>query len=237
MTTKDPKRFTYVLSREEIIESFIDQISDLRRACFAYDDGNLREAKNIALKVHIICHDNIASKRSKSILSLLNLKREIFLPDTSTIKSSDPRVASSGPPLLVIGSTDTGWEVKPPLGAYDDVAKSIAFSEWWDGIVYCNSSGLRMSRKFLILSMRNQHGGAHVDSTISDEAYFRFMKFGDHISISKNGDVGISLPTDHPLLDASNLHLKTVRQIGHELLSCIDSSEIIQGIISKKVDF
>jgi hypothetical protein len=42
----------------------------------------------------------------------------------------------------------------------------IPFTDWWETEIVCLASGVKMTRKSLVLAVANQDGGARVDATL-----------------------------------------------------------------------
>ena len=104
----------------------------------------------------------------------------------------------------------------------------IKLSKWWEGSVYRNAAGNDLSRKNLVFCLRSQDGGSHVDADHKNEEYFRFLKYGDHVSSSADGSISV-----YTSGNTSVLALQTVRQIAWELSQAIaendDASRLLTG--------
>jgi hypothetical protein len=202
----DPK------SLPELRAALQRQVSNMRRSALAFDEGHQEEAERLASSVHILCHDN--ERNIQSVLSRLQLRDTLWVPETSSLKPPPTAWSVSfGPPILAIWKSDQGVSYRAPLG--HDLAKmrSVIFKRWWEQTVYDSEKpGLRLSRKNLVLSLRDQDGGGHVDGALTDEAYSRYSKLGDHAAWNSEGTF-----FGRAALGTQNLHWLTMRQIAWEL--------------------
>ena len=199
----------------ELEEALKRQVANMRRSLAAFDEGALEEAERIASAIYIICHDSPTKKRlqQKSLLTQVGLKNSMGFTDTAHGKNADPGIATLGPPLLAIFNDINGIRYVAP-GAFPS-HRQIAYSRWAEGEVYQNISGKSLTRKNLIFYLRSQDGGAHVDDHRRDEAYYRFVKFGDHVSW--NAEKTFSINATSPQIDTTTVHWLTTRQIGAEI--------------------
>ena len=133
--------------------------------------------------------------------------------DTAWKDDPDPGIATVGPPLLSIFVDDNGIRYVPP-GVFPRHPQTT-YSKWAEGEVYQNISGKSLTRKNLIFYLRSQDGGAHVDDHRRDEAYYRFVKFGDHVSW--NPAKTFSVNATSPAIDTTTVHWLTTRQSGAEI--------------------
>lgn len=76
-----------------------------------------------------------------------------------------------------------------------------------------------LTRRRLVHTLRNQDGGSHLDSTITDPAYVRVAK-GNEFSWN------FSTPSGGGVLKGS--HLATMRQIAWEIQSTLTNNPLIQ---------
>lgn len=219
---------------EDLIEHFGDQIDALRASCEGYDRGDRWEAKRIATALHILCHDPPLDRKSKSksLLSRMGIKHQLSFissirPDAKTyvptvllaIVKFDNEEGPYFAPML-----ESGWE------------HHLQFLKWYNETVFYGK-GVEISRKNLILTMRNQDGGAHVDGQISLEDYVRFRYENDtRILRSKKMipgtgkyeiilDIDSGFPPEVDFEDYQTVpfaHLATIRHIGFEFLKSLD---------------
>ncbi len=203
----------YQKARAEVEQALFRQIANMRRSMTAFDGGALEEAERLAASIYVIFHDG---GRQKSLLSQLGLKTGLKVLDSSIPEDPDPHVVNGGPPLLGLYISEDGLARYRASGIHDWNRETwIPFSKWWSGEVYSNAAGLTLSRMNLIFYLRSQDGGAHVDETLRDEAYYRFVKFGDHVSTNRSGT--LTLNAAGGSVDTSNVHWESVRQIASEV--------------------
>jgi hypothetical protein len=122
-------------------------------------------------------------------------------------------ISARFPPLvraqLVSGA---GWKWAAPLG--DAKCKAdLSFSQWWEETIFTDAGGRDLSRKNMILTLRSQDGGAHVDDSIRDEAYY-WLANDANPGIRSVGPPGSPNATGRPI---EHGHRATVRQIGWEM--------------------
>lgn len=162
----------YIKSREEIVEHLNVSKSALEVSCKSFDEGNRWEAVRLATTVYSLVHDG--GKNSVSILTQLGLRASLRLPSRANII---PGNLVADTPLVVFQISSRGPECLPllnkPMGAE---AKLLQFQRWWDQTILREGDRFSVSRRNLVFSLRNQDGGAHVDSSLKDEAYVRFSK-------------------------------------------------------------
>jgi hypothetical protein len=205
--------FKHAKTREELLENFRRQVANFRRSCAAFDSGALEEAERLASSIYVLCHDGVNSN-SKSLLGMLGFKTKLLFPDSASSRGPRaPDVVQAGPPLLAIKMDANPLFYGAPLGDGEKRMARIGFSKWWEAEVYRNVQDQKLSRKNLIFFLRSQDGGGHVDDNIRDESYYRFVKFGDHVSWNDNR----TLRVDFAGGDTSEAAFYSVRQIAWEV--------------------
>ncbi len=208
-------------SRAELEEALVRQISNLRRSNEAYDSGHLGEAERIASICYILLHDGHG--KTRSLLGQLGLKSEMKFADTSLRRMVQGELDWLCMDLCKIKIPHDSKATYDPLRdtAHATGVHWVSFDEWWDrSKVYETLRGLDLSRKNLVLTMRNQDGGGHVDGQIGSEVYaWLASKGSDRIVSVKPGAVEFVIPPA-PLPSEGfieNAHWATMRQIGWEL--------------------
>ena len=88
------------------------------------------------------------------------------------------------------------------------------FETWWEGVVFIDGKGQKMTRKELILAVANQDGGAHVNTTLD-------AKYAD---LSRNNSFGWSALDGGKTEPLKGAELAAVRQIAHEVIKTLDSN-------------
>lgn len=228
-------------SQAEVAQEFQDQMAALQASCESFDMGVTWEAKRIASAVAILFHDPIQRgkkpPKGSSLATQLGIKSQMKLISTGVPDS--PGNLLSWHPLV---SLRMGNRTRPD-GSVEHVAKYVAknsrggdgppmqasvvsYTTWWDEVVLIDrvqGGGGRMSRKGLIMSMRNQDGGAHYDPELSDETYARFASGvapgWQHVVVDAAGN-----ETASPMLGA---HLATCRQIGWEVVESVRQAGVL----------
>lgn len=190
------------------LQKYLDeQLQLLEILTDAYDRGKVVAAKQIATVVRVLLHD---TPNSTSLLSQLKLKSGTFF-DSCTSRGEKEEGKRLGSFAGIVGmgvGPDSGY-----IPYLDDVPDRcfglIPFDDYWNRVVLVDGNGETFSRKYLILRVANQDGGAHIDPAI-DEKYATLAR--------KNSMGWKSEGPDGALREVSGVELATVRQIGHELL-------------------
>jgi hypothetical protein len=109
---------------------------------------------------------------------------------------------------------------KPPNAPETHLTKLVDFDVWWDKeIIFRDDAGLFPNRRRLVDSMRNQDGGGHVDTEITDSGY---------ISISRESLW--KLMYEGKLTPLNMLgHLALMRQIAWEVQMTINGKLVTVG--------
>lgn len=170
-------------SAEELDSELAEQMLALRASEKAYDEGNLWEAKRLASSIYILLFDGTG--RTKSLLGLTGHKKGLKL--YSTLDPLPPLargsyvVAQSATSMLGYRFDGKGGVAfDPPLEKTTIKDKNwLPFSKWLDEELFAPISGISLSRKNVIFSMRSQDGGAHVDRAITSAHYRTFAQTGD----------------------------------------------------------
>jgi hypothetical protein len=196
----------------------------LRSSLEAYDKGNEYESPRMANEIAKLVYD---SQRTRSILSHIGDKDEIeFVHSGEDIdyanlffEGSLIRLGnSSNPGFRALSQLLTDEQIIPTL-------RSSKFEDWWsrhviktEGTVLehgqpgFEQNAFCLTRKSLIMTMRDQDSGAHFDDDISDKGYQKTATQGTGVIMIEDG-------VEHPLT-ASALHA-TVRQIAWELITSL----------------
>jgi hypothetical protein len=100
----------------------------------------------------------------------------------------------------------------------------LKFEEWWNETVYENKRG-KLTRATLLRTLRDQEGGAHFDSTVSDHAYIDLKARSNWRQIVSKDGVESASPI-------GQAELATARQIAYEVdysLANADHFDTISG--------
>lgn len=200
-----------------------EQMLALRSSLTSYDSGKKREAKRIAATLYILCHDGKVG-RTKSLLGMLDLKRQVKFYSSHVYPDWGP----PPPGMEIVGETfypiptplvmlhGTG-EYRPAWEAEGPVPKEnlpqLSFDAWWEEVIFAKSSNITKTRKKMILHVRDQDGGSHVDDHVDDLSYKILKTVGsEYIKISRtiNGVASEPVPV-------GNIVWPIIRQIGWEL--------------------
>lgn len=175
----------HIRTQTELEQELREQAEALRVSAASYDSGKLWEAKRLATTAYILLHDG--GRNSRSLLGQLGLKGLML----STANHDD----SSPMPLAIITmdvqAGGKGASFTPFLDQYSTHRQTLPFSKWYEETVFVSGS-LRLSRKNLIFTFRSQAGGAHVDASISDDA-FQWLRTNSPIHL---GPASVGPPRD-----------------------------------------
>ncbi|WP_373033923.1 hypothetical protein [Sulfurovum sp.] len=196
-------------TKEELISHLKENLGFLKASATSFDNGNLGEAKRLAVSIRVLLHD---TKQSKSLFRLLKLKQDFDFLDTA--HDYDPANLISHHGLVGLRISSEGSSYIAFLGDGPNTAafKNISFSQWWNKIVISDSKKNQFTRKELILALANKDGGAHVDPNL-DEAYAHLTRYNSVGWISSSN--GKETPMNH-------VELFSVRQIAYEFIESLE---------------
>jgi len=200
---------TYKQTTADLKKALQEQFYFLESSANAFDAGNKIEAKRLANTMRLLLHNK---GRNESLLSQLN-KKDILFYDTSYDYDPNNTIPFTGLAVISIGSNKS--EYKAPLGdgspnRYDK--KKLSFDEWWNKIILVDKkNGNKFSREYLILSICDKDGGAHIDSELKE----------DYIEIKKNNSIGWKFFANGKENPITDIELVSVRQIAYELIKTL----------------
>jgi hypothetical protein len=189
----------------ELDDSLQEQLSALRVSCASYDAGNAWEAKRLASTIHILVHD-----RPKRVISLLTQlgKKEGLRFISSAVGFSETSLTTQMP-LVMIQAGSEGAVFKPMLGLGPFPPAALTFAKWWDEPILREKQGRTLSRKNLVFSLRNQDGGGHIDSELTDQGY---------VSVSRQNGASLFYGSVDALSPVEpGPHLASMRQVAWEV--------------------
>ncbi len=198
-------------SKDELIESFKEQLNFVKKSSAAYDEGDKSEAKRLATHIDILLHD-----RGKTLSLLTQLG---FLSNTKFFSPAHPysqgNVLSEARLCMKMLNAD-GVAYMPIL---DDAFlgwKQLDFSDWWEepililrGSDFQSQNEIGITRKKLIVMMRDKDGGAHIDNLIPKY----YSDLGSGKSMGWQYTIGNQEAKFIPYP-----HFASVRHIAHEVL-------------------
>jgi hypothetical protein len=174
-------------SKEDLAAHLREQMEFLHASSKSYDDGLVGEAKRLAVVIAALVHD---TKNSKSLLTQLKRKdirfydtgaqsdlrhqhiKAVFdAPNPKTGKKWKGGVLHSQRLVLLASNSNADGQNRPypPLlkGGLKGCNK-LVFDDWWNQNAVNNVRGEKfLTRKELVLAMRNKDGGAHIDPNLS----------------------------------------------------------------------
>lgn len=187
-----PKAPKLAVSRAQLDEHLKDQVELLLSYCEAFDKGQHAMIKPMAASLRLLLHAR--GKNSVPLLAQLGLRggrwRSVATHPIDSKRRPMPLCGFTaqvknelGPagPTIVEDSLEAKWEpnlIEPKVRG----VRKILFDEWWEMPVAINpSSGVKFSRKNIVLHVADTDGGAHVDPEL-DQDYADF-KEGDFLGV------------------------------------------------------
>jgi hypothetical protein len=194
----------YKLQRGEFERHFENNLRFLRKSAESFDNGDTDEATRIAILLATILH---TKGRQVSLIDHLGIKPKFH---DSTFKPNDLHDDSIvfPPAPLTIGAIGFPKPCYPILDYFENTATWEHFEIWWNAIVLTDIEGNKLSRKEIVLSIRDKEG-AHIDAELGEE----FAAMQKRNSIQQRYLTG-----NEEWVEITNIPYITVRQIGHEVL-------------------
>jgi hypothetical protein len=160
----------------ELAQILEDLLAEIEAACERFDKGHDAPAKTLAGMIRVLVHD---TKSSHSLLKQLGRKAELFV---DSMQPPDPHEVSGtyhGLAALVVPFPRV--TLRRDYAAMLDDATSgqpprIPFEDWWRAVVFRSKEMGPLTRRDLILTVANEHGGAHVDPDGLSESYAKLAK-------------------------------------------------------------
>lgn len=196
----------YTQERVDLERQFAKQIGFLKRSAESYDNGFHDEAIRLAVVVRVLVHD---TPKSISLLTQLCEKDRYYWDSRAAIdKKLFPESDSC---FVLVQADESGAKYLPVLERGPIPMFQSDFDGWWNGVVFIDSNGRKVTRKDLILTASNQDGGAHVDPSL-DPVY---------ADLSRGGSFGWAEIIGTEKRSLQGAELAAVRQIAHELLKTL----------------
>jgi hypothetical protein len=95
------------------------------------------------------------------------------IPFISSSHPANPNNILAEMPLVVIRSMDVDAIYLPSCstGGGPFPPRQMPFGEWWEEPIFSDRQKTPLSRQALVLTLRNQEGGAHYDDEIKDTIF------------------------------------------------------------------
>ncbi len=194
---------------EELALALNNQKSALLSSCQAYDAGQKWEALRLATATYVLVFD--AGNAQRSLLTQLGTKGSLQFLSSGRV-TANPNAIGRYNPLVLVQLRANGTADYVPIldfaGPY--APKRLPFDEWWEREVVFKDGPAALTRKQLVLSLRNQDGGSHLDDEVRNPSYVE-------LSRRARTFVGTTAATT-PVLQAE---LAMMRQIAWELLKTL----------------
>lgn len=153
-------------TRSDLLELLAENQAFLRRSSEAFDEGFESEAKRLAVVLRLLLHD---TSRSHSLLYQLGIKDRLDFLDTRGTLDSKNQLPTLGLVTVRFSSAPSGLVIDyaAPLAMGRTEGKTpLGFDPWWhEPVMEVDGT---WSRRQLVLTLANQEGGAHVDSSLND---------------------------------------------------------------------
>jgi len=217
-------------SKEEFIDNFKEQVKFLKKSCEDYDNGDESEIKRIS-----VCLRNLLKDKNRDVSALSHLKEK------EKINFWDSSTKSGGVSNYIINNMRncTVWvmdiymglvikEISGNNGTYKYNFKPLfykpswqkqdylPFLNWYEQVIYYDSTGSSLTREDLILSIAEQDGGNHFDIKLNNK-YYQF-KQKNSLKLNVNGRI---------VVFENNPAFSSVRQIAHEVLESLKKSDLV----------
>lgn len=214
----------------ELKEDFSRQVRLLISACNLYDNGDADQYINIATRLAVLLYDANRGP-SVSLMTSIGQKLAIDYLDTGSHYFRPNTVEAipsmTGTHLIMskidVKTKETTWVKRTDMQTVKDFNEPrwVNFEMWWNGPVLSridDSTGKDelkiIRREDLILTTRNQHGGAHADISV-DEEFLRYSRA--ELSHWNFANRKISAGDPIPL---------TLRQIAYEFLESLAKANL-----------
>jgi hypothetical protein len=144
-------------TRDDLLAQLREQMGALRISAQAYDSGTTSEAKRLASIVYILVHDG----RRQTISVLTQLGVRDIMNFMASAPAVDDRNLVSEMPLTIVSFGPTRSSYLPLLDSGPPIPpRWIPFANWWDEAVLREANlGQTLTRKELVLVLRDQEGG------------------------------------------------------------------------------
>jgi hypothetical protein len=121
-------------------------------------------------------------------------------------------------PLVAVRLTGAGADYVPlcNIGGGPIPPRPISFDEWWEEPIFANAQKETLTRKTLVLTLRDQEGDTHFDDEIRDVIY-RAMAYDNAAGWLYGPPDGPGKPINPPP------HFATTRQIAWEIEQSLSS--------------
>jgi hypothetical protein len=196
-------------SQKELRDALGTQRRHMAASCAAYDAGDHSEAVRLATCICNLVHD--ARKTYRSIMGQLGIKdtHTFFgtnIPDGAAV----PAIALRYTPLVELDRLYLPPRVVPLVTYYKNRnayfgVRDLSFDEWWDKDIIFLDGPHRLTRRQLVLTLRDQEGGSHYDAEVRN-TNFGPLKQPVFMFIPGKG-----------LGRMKDLELATMRQVAEEL--------------------
>jgi hypothetical protein len=166
-------------TRAELLTKLDEQIGFLARSCELYDGGTKAEAFRLAVTACNLVHD---TRRMRSILSQLGIKENIQYVSSGRASPGPKTHSILSLTVLAIAKHKDGSRSAESVSMLDQciahrAMRAVDFDTWWvKEMVWQSPEKIILNRCGLVTSMRDQDGGAHLDSELKHPGYISSSK-------------------------------------------------------------
>jgi len=197
------------------------QLNFMMKSCYAFDSGDISEAKRLSGSLRILLKDG---NNSKSLIGMLYPNQQLVSYATdSNLKEGKLWIQHN---FIVSTLMNPVHSYLPLFLAQKSCKRNLKKSEWLDEIIITDTDGRRFSRNRILLTMAEQDGGAHIDPKIEAD-YYALVKmnsqksfFIQNIAIDPQKGLPSSLPLDK-MKAALPPVWHSIRQMAHEVFESL----------------
>jgi len=224
---------------DRAIDGLREIFSDLEDDCKSFDENNEKKAKDIAGRIRTLLKngDSKNGKPSQTISLLAQVvKMDIPFKDSSAPYNTTPSLSYfdlngsisnstiylSGVYMGLVykimhGTNENGTYSFAPMFRRESLKpqiKDVSFDVWWNQRIYEDpQTGLKLSRKNLILASSEQDGFSHFDKKLKPD--YAYLLRSDSLRFVINGQ---------KIRFENNPAKNSIRQIGYEVIESFRNS-------------
>lgn len=189
----------YKINREELKMHWNDQLDFIRKSIKAFDSGDEKEARRLAICLRVLLHQ---TTKSDSLIRQRNLTNNFYFWSSSGLYIPTNELSTWS--LLNLSTTNEGVYYTAK-GHSDEIKVFMKYIDWWNEIIFDDKENV-FTRRDIVGYVANQDGGAHVGKFL-DSNYAALIK---HNSLGWKDQYG------NPA--KNNAAYSAIRQIAEELL-------------------
>ena len=208
------------VDKNRYIEQLKRHLYFINKSCESFDNGTFIEGTRISVSLRVLFHD---TNRSTSLLNHLNCTDINILSTVRYTEFSENDCIRFYDPMIGFKNYGESPGLYPNCynEMFNDEYVFLPRAKWWNQIVRVIGD-LKLSRKQIVLTLADQDGGAHVDSTVEET----YQYANTAIKVIHKYDDGTEIE------GFNEASLIIMRQLGYEVLNSPDiSTALIQSTI------